>query len=232
MRKAAIVLVLGLSVWTSVAAQTPEKPGKQREKEPCIVGISLTMKHSELLSESSTTERRDADNRSLPPIPSDEAFDMYHLEEDVLKKLFSSLDEIAERENLHLFFAEYESDKKRTAHVWVDVRVWWDANSTNVYRDVYYSFRGQQFETFSSSTSLLDFVGKLWSLDIPQTVKEQAGDTSLKSNGPIEFAKQLESMNLPSTTRTALLRARFGSFPTVEDVLKAVRRWRLAHGAE
>ena len=121
---------------------------------------------------------------------------------------------------------------ERAAHVWVTAKVYWGENRVGVYRHVYYFFDGQAFEVFDSSYSFVDFLMRLNSLDLPDGLKQEVRTLGFNTYYAREFASELEKLNLSSKNKKAILQARVGKFPTVDDVLKAVRRWRLAHGSE
>lgn len=198
----------------------------EQDKTPCIVGITTWMERTKSSLDSSTTGQHEEDER-LPILPPEEARDLYNLETAAVQRLYESLDEIADKENLHLFFG-YNKDERQTreANVWVVVKVHWDTNYYFSDRWVYYAFERQTFQTFVSSTMLPDFENALRELDIPQDIKEDARAISIRLT-LMGFVKRIQEQNLSQENKRALLRARLGHFPTVDEVMKAVRRWRL-----
>lgn len=197
----------------------------EQDKAPCIVGISFWMERTKTSLDSSTTGHHEEDER-LPIHTPEEAMDLYELEKAALDRLYESLNEIADKENLHLFNAWSKDDRQtREANVWVDVSVHWDTDYSDSFRYVYYLFERQSFQTFASSTSLIDFSNALRELDIPQDIRKDAFDISIPLT-PMGFVKHIQKQKLSQENKRALSRARLGNFPTVDEVMKAVRRWR------
>ena len=140
-----------------------------------------------------------------------EAEALFKKEREATSELLAKLRAIAERENLHVYYHEPERNKLRHRIIWPirDVLVLIEVDGATSTRSIFYEFKKIAIHTHYSA----ERKGGVSAKKLLELLREMS-----KSRGEVPGPEPEPYSGIITT-----------GFPTVDHVMKAVRRWRQAH---